>query len=388
MNLTIQPTNGPAFSEFEGLDSEQSLRALAELLEACSEIHSYEPEESTKAVDSILRALVGALDCQYAAYLSEEPSKITYQVQEQREGWASPSLATANSSPQHNSRGERWQKGSLETCTDLSQLPHGAPEGPKKLTSAIFFPMFEFEEPVGLFELYFTGKLQATPARQQLLASAVRATNLAFSQLAKRAPNASWLNARTGLEKVRDNLHEVSLVSDSSGETIQGIATQAQKASIVAFSGVEMANLACGTIGSLNRSSQDINKVTKVIQAIARQTNLLALNATIEAARAGEAGRGFAVVAHEVKELARETARATEEISSQIEAVRKDTQAAVVSVNQIQNTIQEICGIVSCIADAVEMQAGASLGLNYNTAEALAALEEVFQALVEPDASK
>src|SRR5205823_3332002 len=103
-------------------------------------------------------------------------------------------------------------------------------------------------------------------------------------------------------------------------------------------------------------SSAEIGNVVKVITSIAEQTNLLALNATIEAARAGEAGRGFAIVANEVKELAKETARATEDISHKIETIQSDSRNAVSAITHISSTVQRIHDISSSIASAIEEQ--------------------------------
>jgi methyl-accepting chemotaxis protein len=115
----------------------------------------------------------------------------------------------------------------------------------------------------------------------------------------------------------------------------------------------------------------------KVITSIAQQTNLLALNATIEAARAGEAGKGFAVVANEVKELARQTARATEEIGSKIAGVQSDTETAVKSIQEISSVIQKINEIATTIAGAVEEQNAATGEISRNVGEAARGTAEV-----------
>ena len=110
------------------------------------------------------------------------------------------------------------------------------------------------------------------------------------------------------------------------------------------------------TIEQLGTSSQEIGNVIKVISSIAQQTNLLALNATIEAARAGDAGKGFAVVANEVKELAKQTANATEEITQKIGAIQSDTSGAVEAIRIISDSIDNLNGIASSIAASVEEQ--------------------------------
>jgi methyl-accepting chemotaxis protein len=138
--------------------------------------------------------------------------------------------------------------------------------------------------------------------------------------------------------------------------SIREIAKNAAEATRVAAEAVRLADHTNQTMSVLGDSSQEIGKVIKLITSIAQQTNLLALNATIEAARAGEAGKGFAVVAKEVKDLAKETARATEEISRRIEAIQADTGRALGSIKGIGDTIRRINDLQTMIAGAVEEQ--------------------------------
>ena len=121
--------------------------------------------------------------------------------------------------------------------------------------------------------------------------------------------------------------------------SIQEIARNSHEAASIATAAVEVADTANTTVARLGDSSAEIGNVIKLITSIAEQTNLLALNATIEAARAGEAGKGFAVVATEVKELAKETAKATEDISSRIDAIQSDVRAAVDAIAEIGTII-------------------------------------------------
>ena len=133
------------------------------------------------------------------------------------------------------------------------------------------------------------------------------------------------------------------------------------------------------TIDKLGVSGQEIGKVIKVITSIAQQTNLLALNATIEAARAGEAGKGFAVVANEVKELAKETARATEEIGQKIDAIQADTQAAVRAIGQVSEIINQVNDISGTIATAVEEQTATTNEIGRNVTDAARGTSEIAQ---------
>src|SRR5580704_9756031 len=171
-------------------------------------------------------------------------------------------------------------------------------------------------------------------------------------------------------QQVSQNLQTVATGADEMGSTIKEIAKNATEAAKVATTAVKVAETTAATVSKLGESSNEIGQVIKVITSIAQQTNLLALNATIEAARAGEAGKGFAVVANEVKELAKETARATEDISSKIEAIQSDTKAAVDAIASISGVINQINDISGTIATAVEEQNATTNEMSRNVTEA------------------
>ena len=169
---------------------------------------------------------------------------------------------------------------------------------------------------------------------------------------------------------VSSNVDTVAAASEQMTASIREIATSAADAAGVARGAVEVAQSANTTVAKLGVSSAEVGNIVKVITSIAEQTNLLALNATIEAARAGEAGKGFAVVASEVKDLAQETAKATEEISSRIQAIQSDTSAAVDAIGQIAEVIERINAYSDTIASAVEEQTATTSEIGRSVAEA------------------
>jgi methyl-accepting chemotaxis protein len=183
-------------------------------------------------------------------------------------------------------------------------------------------------------------------------------------------------------EEVSKNVITVSTGVEEMNSAIREIAKNASEAARVAQEAVNTANHANASISKLGDSSAEIGNVVKVITSIAEQTNLLALNATIEAARAGEAGKGFAVVANEVKELAKETARATEDISRKIETIQADTTGAVESIQQISQVISLVSDISTIIAGAVEEQTATATEMGRNVNEAARGTAEIAQNIV------
>src|SRR5579872_2030708 len=178
-------------------------------------------------------------------------------------------------------------------------------------------------------------------------------------------------------QQVSQNLQTVATGAEEMGSTIKEIAKNATEAAKVATAAVKVAENTTATVTKLGESSNEIGQVVKVITSIAQQTNLLALNATIEAARAGEAGKGFAVVANEVKELAKETAKATEDISRKIEAIQADTMAAVNAIASISGVIHHINDISNIIATAVEEQNATTNEMSRNLNEASSSSSEI-----------
>lgn len=180
-------------------------------------------------------------------------------------------------------------------------------------------------------------------------------------------------------DEVSRNVQTVATGVEELNAAIREIAKNASNAATVSQTAVTVANATNNTIAKLGESSAEIGKVVKVITSIAEQTNLLALNATIEAARAGEAGKGFAVVANEVKELAKETAKATEDISQKIDAIQSDTGGAVEAIRQISEVIDEINDISTTIASAVEEQTATANEMGRNVDEAARGSNEIAQ---------
>jgi methyl-accepting chemotaxis protein len=178
-------------------------------------------------------------------------------------------------------------------------------------------------------------------------------------------------------EQVSRNVQTVATGAEEMGASIREIAQNANQAAQVASDAVDVAARTTDTVTKLGASSAEIGNVVKVITSIAEQTNLLALNATIEAARAGEAGKGFAVVANEVKELAQQTAQATEDISKRIQAIQNDTTGAVEAIEQISTVIGQINDFQNTIASAVEEQHATTSEMARNVSEAATGSSEI-----------
>ena len=178
-------------------------------------------------------------------------------------------------------------------------------------------------------------------------------------------------------EQASSNVQTVASAAEELSSSISEIGRQVAQASSVAGGAVQQANDTNAKIQGLAEAANKIGEVVSLITDIAEQTNLLALNATIEAARAGDAGKGFAVVASEVKNLANQTAKATEEIAAHISGVQTSTREAVTAIEAITKTIQEVDAISSTIASAVEEQAAATQEIARNVEQASTGTNEV-----------
>ena len=183
--------------------------------------------------------------------------------------------------------------------------------------------------------------------------------------------------ASAAAEQVSQNVQTVATATEEMSASIKEISQNAAEAAEVAGSAARLAGSTTATMNKLSDSSAEIGNVIKVITSIAEQTNLLALNATIEAARAGEAGKGFAVVANEVKDLAKETAKATEDIGSKVQAIQNDAKGAVQAIDEITSVIGRINDIQNTIASAVEEQTGTTNEIARNIAETVTGSSQI-----------
>ncbi|GAB1645289.1 methyl-accepting chemotaxis protein [Krasilnikovia sp. MM14-A1259] len=211
-----------------------------------------------------------------------------------------------------------------------------------------------------------------------LASSAEELTAVAGQMNSSAAHSADRAHAVTAAsEEITVNITTISAGAEEIGSSIHEIARSTSSAADVATEAVRISTEAGAILQQLGTSSAEIVSVIKIITGIAEQTNLLALNATIEAARAGEAGKGFAVVAGEVKELAQETARATEDIRARVDAIQSDSSAAVNAISGIGSVIEQINATQSAIAAAVEEQTATTNEMTRNVSEVATGSHEI-----------
>lgn len=235
---------------------------------------------------------------------------------------------------------------------------------------------------------------QVTTASENLVALAGDLTSTSGVMTAKSQAvassteemSANMNTVAAAMEEFAVNIGTVAASSEEMSATITEISVNTSKAKQITGQAVEAASQATRRVGELGAAAQDIGKVTETITAISSQTNLLALNATIEAARAGEAGRGFAVVANEIKELAQQTAKATEEIRDRILGIQQTTGLTVEEIGQISHVINDVDSIVATIAAAVEEQSVTTRDIADNVGQASSGVQEVNQNVAQADA--
>jgi methyl-accepting chemotaxis protein len=224
----------------------------------------------------------------------------------------------------------------------------------------------------GDFERSVNGIVRSVSTAAASMQTTAQSMTATASDASARAANVSAAS-----QSASGNVSTVAAAAEELSSSVAEISRQVGRSSEIASQAVTDAERTNATVQVLSTGAEKIGEVVKLIHSIAAQTNLLALNATIEAARAGESGRGFAVVASEVKALANQTAKATEEISSQVEAMQQSTNDAVTAINGISRTIAQMSEITTSIATSIEQQGDATREIARNIQSAAAGSSEI-----------
>jgi methyl-accepting chemotaxis protein len=237
-----------------------------------------------------------------------------------------------------------------------------------------------FTEMSGGVQTLSSSATELSAVSRQLTSSAEQsATRIQGVAAAAEEMSANMMSVSAAMEQATANVNSVASASEEMTVTIADVAKNSDKARSITRGAVDQAQMINGHITALGRAAREIGKVTETIAAISAQTNLLALNATIEAARAGAAGKGFTVVATEIKELAQQTAAATEGIRDKIENIQSSTNEAVSEIEKISRVIQEVNDIIAGTAAAIEQQSAVTLEIATNISQAAQGMQEVNQ---------
>ena len=266
---------------------------------------------------------------------------------------------------------EVWIQASYNPILDLS----GRPFKVVKFASDITEHAKARSKNVALVE-----RVRVTSAQLSRSAQELSAVTTQIAADADQSSDEVRSVAAAAEEMARNNI-TVAAAIDEMSASIKSISGSTLEAAKVATHAVGISRQTSDAIAKLGDSSREIGKVIKTITEIAQQTNLLALNATIESARAGELGKGFAVVANEVKQLAKLSAQASEDIARRIESIQGDTKSAVLAIGEISRVIDEISSIQTTVAGAVEEQTAVTTEIGRNISEAVRAGEDISRSI-------